>query len=126
MMSLTHARSWVSPRRALALALLLAAACGGEAPPPTRPVIGLMQVAAIAPLDDAKAGFLRALADSGYVADSTITIIERNAQGDIPTLSLIANEFKQRGVTHVAKAMCWCFCLGSVKSAMRPITCGGI
>ena len=117
MMSLTHARSWVSPRRALALALLLTAACGGEAPPPTRPVIGLMQVAAIAPLDDAKAGFLRALADSGYVADSTITIIERNAQGDIPTLSLIANEFKQRGVTHVAT-----LATVTLQSAMKVIT----
>jgi putative ABC transport system permease protein len=117
MMSLTHARSWVSPRRALALALLLTAACGGEAPPPTRPVIGLMQVAAIAPLDDAKAGFLRALADSGYVADSTITIIERNAQGDIPTLSLIANEFKQRGVTHVAT-----LATVTLQSAMQVIT----
>ena len=34
--------------------------------------------------------------------DSTITILERNAQGDIPTLSLIVSEFLQQRVTHVA------------------------
>lgn len=34
--------------------------------------------------------------------DSSITILERNAQGDIPTLSLIMSEFIQQGVTHVA------------------------
>jgi putative ABC transport system permease protein len=36
------------------------------------------------------------------VRDSTITILERNAQGDIPTLSLIMSEFIQQGVTQVA------------------------
>jgi putative tryptophan/tyrosine transport system permease protein len=105
-------------RRLTAVALLLTAGCGrDETPPSTRPVIGLMQVAALAPLDDAKAGFLKALADSGFVADSTITIIERNAQGDIPTLSLIASEFIQRNVTYVAT-------LASVttQSAMKIIT----
>ncbi len=76
-----------------------------------------MQVAAIAPLEEAKDGFVQALADSGYVADSTITIIERNAQGDIPTLSLIANEFKQRGVTHVAT-----LATVTLQSAMKVIT----
>ena len=55
-----------------------------------------------AALDDARDGFFRALKDSGYVRDSTITILERNAQGDIPTLSLIMSEFMNRGVTHVA------------------------
>jgi putative ABC transport system permease protein len=96
---------------------MLVASCGGETPPPDRPVIGLMQVAAIAPLEDARMGFLQALADSGYVADSTVTIIERNAQGDIPTLSLIASEFKQRGVTHVAT-----LATVTLQSAMKVIT----
>jgi putative ABC transport system permease protein len=59
-------------------------------------------VSSAAALDDARNGFFRALADSGYVRDSTITILERNAQGDIPTLSLIMSEFIQQGVTHVA------------------------
>jgi putative ABC transport system permease protein len=104
-------------RRLASLALLFTAACGGDAPAPTRPVIGLMQVAAIAPIEEAREGFLQALADSGYVADSTITLIERNAQGDIPTLSLIANEFKQRGVTHVAT-----LATVTLQSAMKVIT----
>ncbi|MDQ8161360.1 MAG: ABC transporter substrate binding protein [Gemmatimonadota bacterium] len=105
------------PRCRVAVLALVLTACGGEAPAPERPVIGLMQVAAIAPLEEAKDGFLQALADSGYVADSTITILERNAQGDIPTLSLIANEFKQRGVTHVAT-----LATVTLQSAMKVIT----
>jgi putative tryptophan/tyrosine transport system permease protein len=121
-----------SAARRLASVALLLTACGGapsssdapadraltdRAPAAVRPMIGLMQVSSVAPLDDAKAGFLQALADSGYVADSTITLVERNAQGDIPTLTLIANEFVQRGVTHVAT-------LASVttQSAMKVIT----
>lgn len=92
-------------------------ACGRQAPVGTRPVIGISQVSSIGPLDEAKTGFLQALADSGYVADSTITIIERNAQGDIPTLTLIANEFVQRGVTHVAT-----FASVTAQSTMKVIT----
>jgi putative ABC transport system permease protein len=59
-------------------------------------------VSSAPPLDEARDGFLRALADSGYVRDSNITVLERNAQGDIPTLSLIMSEFLQQGATHVA------------------------
>jgi putative ABC transport system substrate-binding protein len=67
-----------------------------------RPVLGFAQVSSAAPLDEARDGFFKALADSGYIRDSTIKIIERNAQGDIATLMLIMNEFKQRGVDYVA------------------------
>jgi putative ABC transport system permease protein len=67
-----------------------------------RPKIGYAQVSSAAALDDARAGFFKALADSGYVRDSTITILERNAQGDIPSLSLIMSEFMQQNVTQVA------------------------
>jgi ABC-type uncharacterized transport system substrate-binding protein len=66
-----------------------------------RPVIGFAQISSAAPLDEARDGFFKALADSGYIRDSTIKIIERNAQGDIATLMLM-NEFKQRGVGYVA------------------------
>ena len=65
-------------------------------------MIGFAQISSAAPLDEARDGFFRALADSGYIRDSTIKIIERNAQGDIATLMLIMNEFKQRGVGYVA------------------------
>src|SRR5262245_31881682 len=81
--------------------LMPGAACGplgsrGE------PVIGFAQITSSAPLDEARAGFFKALADSGYIRDSTIKVVERNAQGDIATLMLIMNEFKQRGVGYVA------------------------
>ncbi|HMC54238.1 MAG: hypothetical protein DMD35_08120 [Gemmatimonadetes bacterium] len=67
-----------------------------------RPVIGVVQVSSLIALDEAREGFYKALADSGYIRDVTVTILERNAQGDIPTLSLIMREFLQQGVTQVA------------------------
>src|SRR6476661_4384199 len=81
--------------------LALLAACG-DGRHGTRPVIGVVQVFAIAPLDEAREGFYKALADSGFVRDVNVTFLERNAQGDIPTLSLIMREFLQEGVTQVA------------------------
>jgi putative ABC transport system permease protein len=91
-----------SLRRGLcAASLALIAACSGQTGK-QRPVIGFAQVSSVATLDDARDGFLKALADSGYIRDSTITVLERNAQGDIPTLSLIMSEFIQRNVTQVA------------------------
>ena len=74
--------------------------CGGGHA--DRPVIGVVQVASLIALDETREGFYRALADSGYVRDVTVTFLERNAQGDIPTLSLIMRELLQQGVTHVA------------------------
>ena len=82
------------------LPLALVVACGTKHE--NRSIIGFAQVSSALALDDARDGFFRALADSGYVRESTITILERNAQGDIPTLSLIMSEFRQQGVTHVA------------------------
>ena len=67
------------------LSLVLIAACGNKTES-KRNIIGYAQVSSAAALDDARNGFFKALADSGYVRDSTITILERNAQGDIPTL----------------------------------------
>src|SRR5919107_1650010 len=81
------------------LALFSACGDGGHA---GRPVIGVVQVSAIAPLDAAREGFYKALADSGFVRDVSVTFLERNAQGDIPTLSLIMREFLQQNVTQVA------------------------
>lgn len=88
--------------RPVAHAILLAfvAACGKKSET-ARPVIGYAQVSSVATLDEARDGIFKALADSGYVRDSTITVLDRNAQGDIPTLSLIMNEFIQQGVTQV-------------------------
>ena len=80
---------------------LVAVACSTRSET-KRPKIGYAQVSSAAALDDARAGFFKALADSGYVRDSTITVLERNAQGDIPSLSLIMSEFLQQNVTQVA------------------------
>ena len=81
--------------------LALFAACATKTET-QRPVIGYAQVSSVTPLDEAREGFFKALADSGYVRDSTITVLDRNAQGDIPTLALIMSDFKQQGVTQVA------------------------
>jgi len=83
------------------LPLFLPIACGTNADKPLI-VIGFAQVSSTAALDEARDGFFKALADSGFIRDSTITVLERNAQGDIPTLSLIMNDFLQQGATHVA------------------------
>lgn len=80
--------------------LALMAACGTKTKTP-RAIIGFAQVSSAVALDDARDGFFKALADSGYVRDSTVTVLERNAQGDIPTLALIMSEFLQQGVTQV-------------------------
>ena len=80
--------------------VLLAACSGGNEQ--SRPIIGYAQVSSAAALDDARNGFFKALADSGYVRDKNITILERNAQGDVPALALIMSEFKQQGATHIA------------------------
>src|SRR5215471_9752091 len=82
-----------------------------------RPVIGVVQVSSLQPLDEAREGFYKALADSGYLRDVNVTFLERNAQGDIPTLSLIMREFVQQGVTQVAT-------LSSIatQTAMKVIT----
>ena len=68
-------------------ALLAIVACGGNST--SKQSIGYIQVSSSAALDDARDGFFKALSDSGYVNGKTITILERNAQGDIPALSLI-------------------------------------
>ena len=96
--------------------LALLAACGGGSHA-SRPVIGVVQVSSLTPLDEAREGFYKALADSGFVRDVNVTFLERNAQGDIPTLSLIMRDFVQQGVTQVAT-------LSSIatQTAMKVIT----
>ena len=88
-------------RLGIVAALALLTACG-DGPHAARPVIGVVQVSSLAPLDEAREGFYKALADSGFVRDVNVTFLERNAQGDIPTLSLIMRDFVQQGATQVA------------------------
>src|SRR5690348_2778740 len=100
---------------ALALGAVLASCSGGSHA--DRPIIGVVQVSSVGPLDEAREGFYKAMADSGYVRDVNVTFLERNAQGDIPTLSLIMREFVQQGATQVAT-------LSSIatQTAMKVIT----
>jgi len=88
--------------RILLCATALTVAGCGRADHGKRPVIGVVQVSSLVPLDEAREGFYKALADSGFVRDVNVTFIERNAQGDVPTLSLIMRDFIQQGVTQVA------------------------
>jgi len=91
----------LSSRILFGAAALAVAGCG-RADHGKRPVIGVAQVSSLVPLDEAREGFYKALADSGFVRDVNVTFIERNAQGDVPTLSLIMRDFIQQGVTQVA------------------------
>jgi len=79
----------------LAASLALLANCGGGQHT-GRPIIGVVQISSLVALDEAREGFYKALADSGFVRDVTVTFLERNAQGDIPTLSLIMHDFLQQ------------------------------
>jgi len=90
-----------SSRIVIGAAALVIAGCG-RVDHGKRPVIGVVQVSSLVPLDEAREGFYKALADSGFVRDVNVTFIERNAQGDVPTLSLIMRDFVQQGVTQVA------------------------
>jgi ABC-type uncharacterized transport system substrate-binding protein len=103
-------------RLGILVVLPLVAGCSG-APHASRPIIGVVQVSSLVPLDQAREGFCKALADSGFVRDVNVTFLERNAQGDIPTLSLIMREFVQQGATQVAT-------LSSIatQTAMKAIT----
>src|SRR6185369_1127367 len=100
-MSRSSSRMGLSSRILFCAAALAVAGCG-RADHGKRPVIGVVQVSSLVPLDEAREGFYKALADSGFVRDVNVTFIERNAQGDVPTLSLIMRDFIQQGVTQVA------------------------
>lgn len=61
--------------------------------PPEKIVIGLMTIASHPSLDAVKQGVIDALKDAGFEAGVNVDYIERNAEGDIATLSTIAQQF---------------------------------
>ena len=65
---------------------------------PVRPVIGIVQIVNHNALDAAREGFLRALAEDGYVDGQNMTVDYRNAQGNQDTLSSIADYFVGQNV----------------------------
>lgn len=64
------------------------------------PVIGFVDAFEDSTIDQAREGFLAALAENGYSEDQqTLRLLYRNAQGSIPTLTQIINYFKAQEVT---------------------------
>src|SRR6476620_10096457 len=112
-------------RLSLGVLLALLTACS-SGPRTARPIIGVVQVSSLAPLDEAREGFYKALADSGFVRDVNVTFIERNAQGDVPTLSLIMRDFLQQGVTQVATISSVATQTAMKVITDRPIIFGGV
>lgn len=69
---------------------------------PGRPVVGFVDAFEDNTIGQARDGFVKALADSGYVPDSTMDFVYRNAQGNFPTLTQIIKYFKAQDVTLLA------------------------
>ena len=77
---------------ALTLSLCLMSALPAMAAP-DMPLIGIVQIVNHDALDAAREGFVRVLAEEGYVDGQSITIDYRNAQGNQDTLASIADYF---------------------------------
>lgn len=60
--------------------------------------IGMMVIAPIPALETVQESFVETLAAGGYVEGENLTIIRANAEGDIATLSTIAQQFIDDGV----------------------------
>jgi putative ABC transport system substrate-binding protein len=75
--------------------LLMLAGCGGSGASKV-PVIGVMQFTSNEVQDPAREGFVKALNDAGYRDGSTARFIFKNAQGDLPTMQLIAQYLNQQ------------------------------
>jgi putative ABC transport system permease protein len=112
-------------RLAVLACVALSTACG-RGDHAGRPIIGVVQVSSLVQLDEAREGFYKALADSGFVRDVNVTFLERNAQGDIPTLSLIMREFIQNRATQVATIASITTITAMKVITDRPIVFGGV
>ena len=60
--------------------------------------IGMMKIVSHPALDSIQASFLETMAEGGYVEGENLTIIDGNAEGDIATLTTIAQQFVEEGV----------------------------
>jgi putative ABC transport system substrate-binding protein len=73
-----------------------------EAPaetPADLPVVGLMKLVSHPALDAEQQGVKDALAAAGFIDGETVRLLEANAEGDIPTLTTIAQRFLDEGVS---------------------------
>lgn len=57
------------------------------------PVVGMMKIVSHPAMDAEQAGVKDALAAAGFIDGETVTILEANAEGDIATLSTIAQKY---------------------------------
>ncbi len=57
------------------------------------PVVGMMKIVSHPAMDAEQQGVKDALAEAGFVDGETVTILEANAEGDIATLSTIAQKY---------------------------------
>lgn len=62
------------------------------------PVVGFMKIVSHPALDAEQQGVKDALAEAGYIEGETVIFLEGNAEGDIPTLTAIAQRFVDEGV----------------------------
>lgn len=69
------------------LFLIFISSCQNQSANPGNPVIGFIDALEDETLAQARKGFFSALKDSGFVKDSNMTVIYRNAQNDIPLLT---------------------------------------
>ncbi len=89
-------------RKLMTVVILALAVLGGQfnkvEAADAKPTIGIIQYVEHAALDDAREGFLAALADQGLVADENVAIDYQNAQGDAANLSTIGDRLIAKGV----------------------------
>lgn len=80
------------------------------------PVIGFVDAFEDATISQAREGFTDALAKNGFSEkDKTVSIVYRNAQGDIPTLTQIVNYF----ISEKVKLLATCTTLSTITALQR-------
>ena len=80
------------------------------------PVVGFVEAFEDATITQAKTGFLDALSDQGYSEEAgTLSVLERNAQGDIPMLNQIVHYFVSSDVDLIGSSTT----LASIASVQR-------
>src|SRR3984957_20218427 len=90
-------------KRSLWLLFSLVIFCNCNTPKNNVPVIGFADALEDNTLEQAKQGFFDALKKNGYSEqDNTLKVIYRNAQGDIPKLTLSIKYFISEKVTLIA------------------------
>ncbi|MDR1705149.1 MAG: ABC transporter substrate-binding protein [Clostridiales bacterium] len=83
----------------LAAVMALGAGCATQTTPANDvPQIGIIQLVTHKALDDAREGFIAALAENGFNDGAEINIDFQNAMGDMSNLSTISDQFVNGGV----------------------------